>query len=184
MVIETPKYEVLEKSRNIDIRQYQGYIQAEAEVSGQNYRTAIETGFNILAGYIFGNNTSRKKIDMTAPVKTSVSEKISMTSPVKISGKDKYKVAFIMPSRYSMDELPFPDDKRIRFRKILPQKMAAIRFSGFFNEKRISESIVKLENYVNQEKIDTEGEYIIAGYNPPWIPGFLSRNEVMIKIRE
>jgi len=184
MAIETPEYEVLKKNRNIEIRQYPGYIQAEAEVPGQNYRSAIETGFNILAGYIFGNNTSRKKIDMTSPVKTSVSEKIPMTSPVKISGKYKYKVAFIMPSRYSLGELPVPGDKRIGFREILPHKMAVIRFSGFFNEKRINDSIKKLVNFLQDEGIDTEGEYIIAGYNPPWIPGFLARNEVMAKIRE
>ena len=93
MAIETPKYSVLRKNKNIEIRQYSEYIQAEVEVNSSNYRSAIEKGFEILAGYIFGNNVSRKKIDMTAPVKTTQSEKIPMTSPVKLSGEGNYNVS-------------------------------------------------------------------------------------------
>jgi hypothetical protein len=86
MAIETPKYEVIKKNKNIEIRKYPEYIQAEVEIKDVGYRSAVEKGFQILAGYIFGDNISRKKIDMTAPVKTSKSEKIAMTAPVKISG--------------------------------------------------------------------------------------------------
>jgi len=46
MAIETPKYSVLRKNKNIEIRQYSEYIQAEVEVNSSNYRSAIEKGFN------------------------------------------------------------------------------------------------------------------------------------------
>jgi hypothetical protein len=36
--------------------------------------------------------------------------------------------------------------------------------------------------YGNKENIKTDGEYMIAGYNPPWVPWFLARNEAMVKI--
>lgn len=184
MAIETPKYKVLKKYKNIELRQYSGYIQAEVEVSGLNYRSAIEKGFNILAGYIFGNNVSRKKIDMTAPVKTSKPERIAMTSPVKVSGEGTYNIAFFMPSKYTLDNLPIPNEKSIKLKQIKPEKIAAIRFSGFFDQQNIDKNIILLEEYLTSENIKTESEFIIAGYNPPWIPGFLARNEAMIKIEE
>jgi hypothetical protein len=184
MAIETPKYTVIRKYNNIELRQYSGYIQAEVEVDGLNYSSAIDKGFGILAGYIFGNNVSQKKIDMTAPVKTSKSERIAMTSPVKVSGEGTYSVAFFMPSRYTLENLPIPNEKSIILREIKPEKIAAIRFSGFFNQKNIDENIIKLKEYLAKEKIKTDDVFIIAGYNPPWIPGFLARNEAMIKIKE
>ena len=184
MAIETPKYTVIRKHNNIEIRQYSGYIQAEVEVGGLNYRSAIEKGFAILAGYIFGNNVSRKKIDMTAPVKTSKSERIAMTSPVKVSGEGTYNVAFFMPSRYTIENLPIPNEKSIIFIEIKPEKVAAIRFSGFFNQKNVDKNIISLKEFLAKENIKTDDVFIIAGYNPPWIPGFLARNEAMIKIKE
>ena len=70
---ETPKYSVSRKQNEIEIRQYPGYIQAEVTVDEKNYKSAIEKGFNLLAGYIFGNNISRQKIEMTTPVQASQS---------------------------------------------------------------------------------------------------------------
>ena len=56
---ETPKYSVSRKQNEFEIRQYSGYIQAEVTVDEKNYKSAIEKGFNLLAGYIFANNYSR-----------------------------------------------------------------------------------------------------------------------------
>jgi hypothetical protein len=183
MAIETLKYGVIKKNKNIEIRKYPEYIQAETEVKDVDYRSAIGKGFQILAGYIFGDNMSQKKIDMTSPVKTSRSEKIAMTTPVKISGVDTFDIAFMMPSIYTLDTLPVPNDKRIKIREIKPEKLAVIRFSGFFNQKKIENNLILLKEYLKNENIKTEKGFIIAGYNPPWIPGFLARNEVMIKIK-
>ncbi|MBN1298088.1 MAG: heme-binding protein [Actinobacteria bacterium] len=184
MAIETPEYKVIKKYKNIEIRQYSDYIQAEVEIMANDYKDAIEHGFDILAGYIFGNNRSRQKIDMTAPVKTSRPEKIAMTTPVKVYGEAIYNVSFIMPSRYSLETLPVPDDERINFKKIDAHKIAAIRFSGFFRLDKIQQNIEMLKEFIAKENLKYEGEFIIAGYSPPFIPGFLQRNEVMIKLAE
>jgi hypothetical protein len=42
-----------------------------------------------------------------------------------------------MPSIYTLDILPMPNDKRIKIKKIKPEIVAAIRFSGFFNQKKL-----------------------------------------------
>jgi hypothetical protein len=180
---ETPKYSAIKKFHEIELRQYAGYIQAEVNIVEKDYKSAIEKGFNVLAGYIFGNNVSRKKIEMTTPVQVSQSQKIAMTTPVTVTGDEKFTVAFIMPSEYTLDTLPIPKDNNIHFILISAHQMAAIRFSGFFQQKNINQNKERLRQWLENEGLETEGDFIIAGYNPPWVPGFLARNEVLIKIK-
>ncbi len=184
MAIETPEYSVLNKFKNIEIRSYKEYIQAEVEITGQDYISAIEKGFGILADFIFGNNISRQKIDMTAPVEVKNPERVPMTAPVKVSGNGNYIVSFVMPKKYNIETLPEPINKDIRFRTIRANEIAAIRFSGFFNQQNILKNITSLKDWLKNENIKTEGEYIIAVYNPPWIPWFMARNEVMIQVKK
>ena len=74
--------------------------------------------FRIIAGYIFGDNISKKKISMTAPVITS--EKIPMTSPVITQkNKNKSKMSFIMPLKYSIKTLPKPNSNKIKIEMII-----------------------------------------------------------------
>jgi effector-binding domain-containing protein len=183
LMTETPKYSVIKKQEEIELRQYSGYIQAEVDIVEKDYKSAIERGFNVLAGYIFGNNVSRQRIEMTAPVQASQSQKIAMTTPVTVTGDDNFTVAFIMPSEYTLETLPTPKDGRIYFTHIPAHQMAAIRFSGYFQQENIRKNKQRLRLWLEQQGLETEGDFIVAGYNPPWIPGFLARNEVLIRIK-
>jgi hypothetical protein len=180
---ETPKYSVIKKENEFEIRQYPAYIQAEVTVDGTNYRSAIEDGFGILAGYIFGNNISKQKIAMTTPVQVAQSEKIAMTTPVTVTAGANFSVAFIMPSAYTLEMLPQPKDSRIRFRQIPARWVAAVRFSGYFQQDRINREKQRLAEWIKEVGYETEGEFVVAGYNPPWVPGFLARNEVLVAIK-
>ena len=180
---ETPKYTVTMKQNEIEIRQYSGYIQAEVTVDEKNYKSAIEKGFNVLAGYIFGNNISRQKIEMTTPVQASQSEKMDMTKPVTVTGDSSFTVAFIMPAEYTLETLPQPKDTRVLFTHIPARTMAAARFSGYFQQETIQKNKQRLSHWLEEQRLETEGDFIVAGYNPPWVPGFLARNEVLIQIK-
>ena len=180
---ETPKYSVIRKDHEIEIRRYPAIIQAEVIVNEARYQSAIEKGFNVLAGYIFGNNVSKQKIEMTSPVQASRSEKIAMTTPVTITGEYSFTVAFIMPAAYTLDTLPKPKDDRVRLTLIPERTLAAIRFSGYFQQDSIQKNKQHLSNWLQEQGIESEGEFIVAGYNPPWVPGFLARNEVMIQVK-
>jgi effector-binding domain-containing protein len=180
---ETPKYSVTKKQNDIEIRQYPGYIQAEVTVEDKNYKSAIEKGFNLLAGYIFGNNISRQKIEMTTPVQATQSEKIAMTTPVTVTGESSFSVAFIMPAEYTLETLPQPKDTRVHITPIPARSMAAIRFSGYFQQETIEKNKQRLRQWLDEQGIETEGDFIVAGYNPPWVPGFLARNEVLIQVK-
>lgn len=180
---ETPKYSVIRKHNEIEIRRYPAYIQAEVVIDEKQYKSAIEKGFNVLAGYIFGNNVSKQKIEMTSTVQASLSEKIAMTTPVTVTGESSFTVAFIMPSVYTLETLPQPKDSRVHIRQIPVRSLAAIRFSGFFRQDTIHKNKQRLSQWLQEQDLETEGDFIVAGYNPPWVPGFLARNEVLIPIK-
>jgi effector-binding domain-containing protein len=180
---ETLKYSVAKKQNEIEIRHYPAYIQAQVVIDEKQYRSAIEKGFSVLAGYIFGNNVSKQKIEMTSPVQASQSEKIAMTTPVTITGESGFTVAFIMPSAYTLDTLPQPKDSRVHLSLIPARSLAAIRFSGYFRPDAIQKNKQRLSLWLQEQGIETEGDFIVAGYNPPWVPGFLARNEVLIPIK-
>jgi hypothetical protein len=180
---ETPKYSVIKKQKEIELRQYSGYIQAEVGIVEKDYKSAIEKGFNVLAGYIFGNNVARQKIEMTTPVQAFKSQKIAMTTPVTVTGNDRFTVAFIMPSEYTLETLPLPKDNNIHFTLIPAHQMATIRFSGYFQQDKIRKNKERLSLWLDEQGLETEGDFIVAGYNPPWVPGFIARNEILIKIK-
>ena len=85
--VEEPAFTVLESPAGLEVRQYGLRIAAETTVTGRDEK-ARSDGFGRLAGYIFGGNTTRTSIAMTAPVAQASeksarpSEKIAMTAPV------------------------------------------------------------------------------------------------------
>lgn len=180
---ETPEYTVIKKDMAIELRQYPAYIKAEVDISDTTYRKAIFKGFSLLAGYIFGDNAAVEKIAMTAPVQVAQSQKIAMTKPVTISGDGDYTVAFIMPSEYSLETLPKPNNAAIRFVRVESHLVAVTRFSGFYRERRVTRAKRRLSVWLEKEGLEAQGDFIVAGYNPPWVPWFLARNEVMIEIK-
>ena len=180
---ETPNYSVFRKENNIELRLYPAYIKAEVAITDTSHQKAVSKGFSFLAVFIFGNNIKAEKIAMTSPVQVSQSQKIAMTKPVTISGDGNYTVAFIMPSEFTLDTLPTPRNDAVQFSSIPSQTMAAIRLSGYFQERGINKAKQRLNAWFEKEGLEPEGNFIVAGYNPPWVPGFLARNEVMIVIK-
>jgi hypothetical protein len=182
--VEKPGYEVLASYQNIEIRHYPPMIISEVEVEG-NREEAIGDGFRLLADYIFGNNTVQKDIAMTAPVQQQASQKIAMTAPVQQQsiGK-KWVVSFVMPSEYSIDSLPIPNNDRVKLTEISAQKLIVIKFSGTSSDKNVAEHEKQLMDFVEANQIIATGSPKYAFYNPPWTLPFMRRNEVMIEINE
>jgi hypothetical protein len=180
--VEQPKYQVVESSGNIEIRNYAPQIVAEAEVAGDR-RDAIGKGFRIIADYIFGNNTSAQKVPMTAPVTQQGSEKIAMTAPVTQQGDGNiWRVRFVMPSNYTMETLPKPNNPAVKLKEIGAKRYAVIRFSGLAGEDSLKRRTEQLNAFINAKNLTPLSAPTYAFYNPPWTMPFLRRNEVMVEI--
>jgi hypothetical protein len=106
-----------------------------------------------------------------------------MTKPVTIRGNGNYTVAFIMPSEFTLDTLPIPKNDAVQFTGVPPQTMAVVHYSGYFQGTKINKAKQRLKTWLEKEGLETEDDFIVAGYNPPWVPWFLTRNEVMIVIK-
>ena len=179
---EEPAHETLVKDGKYEIRQYEPTIVAEVEMTG-DMRRAGNSGFRPLADYIFGNNTARSKIDMTAPVTRAKSEKIAMTAPVtRTMEDDAWTVAFVMPSEWSMDTLPVPNNPDITLREVPGELMATVKFSGIGRERVFIQKEAALRAWMVEQGYEASGMARYAGYDAPWVPGPFRRNEVMIPV--
>ncbi len=183
MAIEKAKYTVLEKEDDFEIRQYEPQIVAETYVEGELEDVGDE-GFRRLYGYISGDNTRKESISMTAPVgQEAKSEKIAMTAPVGQEKKDnRWRITFMMPAEYAMDTLPEPTDSRVKLVEDPGRLMAAVRYSGTWSVEGFEENKALLEDYIQKRGLTRAGEPIWARYDPPFMPWFLRRNEVLIPI--
>lgn len=179
--VPEPSYRILKADDNIEIRQYDDLVTAEIRVKGSRY-DAINDGFKQLAAYIFGANTAKQKISMTAPV-TQQSIKIPMTAPVMQKKSGEYWiVSFVMPRAYTVESLPKPENKNIFFRKIRSKKYVVIQFSGRNTQDNIDSHTDALSHYILKHKLKAKSVPLAAFYNPPWILPFLRRNEIMIEV--
>lgn len=168
--VAEPKFNIVATEGKIQIRDYPPVIVAEAEVAGER-KQAINEGFRLIAGYIFGGNTLGQKIAMTAPV-------------TQQANGDVWKVRFVMPEGYTLETLPKPNNNRVKLIALPPKRFAVIRFSGSQGDKNMKPHQEKLLEYVSDYKLVTTGEPIMAFYNPPWTVPFLKRNEVMIELKQ
>jgi hypothetical protein len=184
---EQPNYKIIAKVDNKEIRKYDSYIIAKTTITG-SFKDAQSKGFRILAGYIFGKNKSQQKIAMTAPVvQKSESEKISMTAPVVISPNENktWTMTFSMPSKFTLESLPVPTDERVKIEKIEGKLVAALTFSGFWNESINAKKAQELTHWMKDYKeYQISSRPMFAGYNPPWTIPLLRRNEMLIELKK
>ena len=122
--IETYAFTIIDSYETIEIRQYEASLFTSVQMPSNNYRKTSSKGFSVLAGYIFGGNDKE--------------EKIAMTSPVAMSLKDSTTMLFLVPKKYTRDNLPVPNDSSIEFKDIPEKKVAAISFGGWANDLKIA----------------------------------------------
>lgn len=183
MAIEEAVYNEVIKEGKFEIRDYAPQILAETLVEGDLEQAGNEA-FNRLFRYISGDNRSRRKVEMTAPVSQEPKgEKIKMKAPLgQERVQEKWAVSFMMPASYTLETLPEPVDQRINLRQVPARRMAVVRYSGFWSEKNYLRYKMELESWIRDRGITIIGAPVWARYNPPFTPWFLRRNEILIPI--
>lgn len=189
--VKEPTFEVLSSQDGVELRSYASLIRAETVVRGP-YKESMNEGFRILAGYIFGGNTSSQSITMTAPVGvqaaddsgSSTGQKIAMTAPVGAEPVgDGWLVSFVMPAEFTLASLPRPLDARVTLRELPPQRVAALRFSGWVGASTLDEVNARMTTALARQGLVATGKPSIAQYNPPWTVPFMRRNELLVAVQ-
>jgi effector-binding domain-containing protein len=183
MAIEEPEFVLETKNGPLEIRRYLPMLVAETEVQA-DFDGSGNQAFRILADYIFGNNQTKKNIEMTAPVtQQAASEKIAMTAPVtQIKSKQGYLVQFTMPKEYTLETLPQPNDSRVKLRRIPERKVAVYSYSGSWSQSNYDQHLATFKKNLSAQGIPTKGDPIFARFNSPFSLWFLRRNEIWLEL--
>ncbi len=157
---ETQKYEVVKQIENIEIRFYPPSLMAKVISGG---------GFMKLFQYISGKNAKNEKMAMTTPV--------HMTNE-----NNKSTMEFVLPSKYSLDNIATPNDKNIKIYNSKPGYYAAITYGGYSNSEKVKKNHSTLLNKLKAEDFKTLNDKpIILSYNSPY-KFFSRRNEVLVEV--
>lgn len=185
MAIEQPRYDVLSRDADLEIRRYAPYLVAETFVDA-SFGDAGNEGFSRLFRYITGANTARAEISMTAPVSQQpAGTRIDMTAPVgQVAEAGGFWISFVVPSSFTADTVPQPVDARVRIREVPSQLMAVARYAGTWREARYQTEEQRLRAQLVARGLDPAGDAQFARYNPPYMPPFLRRNEILIPLAD
>ncbi|KAK2630723.1 hypothetical protein QOZ80_6AG0544140 [Eleusine coracana subsp. coracana] len=164
--IETPKYLILKKTANYEIRSYAPFLIVESKGD----KLTGSSGFNNVTGYIFGKNASSEKIPMTTPVFTRTSDdKVSDVS-----------IQIVLPMNKDLDSLPAPNTEAVTLRKVDGGIAAVKKFSGRPKEEVVLQKEKDLRSQLLKDGLKPQQGCLLARYNDPRTQSFLMRNEVLI----
>ena len=170
---ERQKFTVVRKYEGFEVREYAPCSLAEVKVSA-DYSSAGSLAFRSLFGYISQGNKRSEKIAMTAPV-------ISAQKADK-AADDEWFVSFVMPAGSTVADMPDPNDPRVVLRQLDTESCIAASFRGRANEDLVKRKVAELRALAAKENIALSSETRICRFDPPFKPGILQYNEIVIPI--
>lgn len=90
---------------------------------------------------------------------------------------------FFMPSKWSMETLPEPDDDTVRLVPVPAETMAVLRFSGDRGPKAVAAATERLHKALGDNGVEPSGDVVAWFYDPPWTLPFRRRNEVAVPVK-
>ena len=163
MAYEEADYNVVYKTEIYEIRNYKDRL--VVEVVSKN----DDNSFRKLFRYISGQNNK--------------SEEIKMTVPVTQGEKDEgYYMQFYLPSKFTKDNAPLPNNPDIKISTIKEGHFAVIQYSGRASDNNFLKHRDILNQKLIEDNININGPAIRATYNGPFTLPMMRRNEVMFKI--
>ncbi len=179
---EEPRYDVIERLGDAELRAYAPRLAAETTVPG-TAEAARGEGFRRLAGYIFGGNAGGSRIAMTAPVaQADAGQRIAMTAPVSQApaGAAGWSIRFFLPA--GLSDPPAPRDARVRIVTVPAEMGAVLRFPGIASDTAIAAQRTRLLALLAPTALAPAGPPATWFYDPPWTMPPLRRNEVAVPV--
>jgi hypothetical protein len=168
---ERQEFKVLQTYEGFELREYSPCVLAEVRVSAE-YSTASSGAFSSLFNYISQGNKSSQKIAMTAPVITA--------QKADTSEFTDWHVSFVMPAGSTISDMPHPNDSRVILRELETETCVAKSFRGKATEKLSQRMVKELRESAAKVDIALSDETRICRFDPPFKPGFLQYNEIVI----
>ena len=164
-------YRLVSRHEEFELRDYPAGMQIETEVNG-DFINAGSMGFRPLVNFISGNNKARQAIAMTAPV---IQESVTTS---------RHKVRFVLPEGMDSSSTPAPSDSKVMAIEVPAHLAAARKFGGSWNKEKFEKEGTKLLEEVAKAGLVPQGNLYWSRFDPPWKPGFLKHNEVLIRVKK
>lgn len=166
---ESAEYQVIESDGKFQVREYPDLMLASTSM--QFERNGNDGSFMRLFRFISGNNMNEQKVAMTIPVfmeRDAAAAEVSM--------------GFVMPKDVVSQGVPEPADSQVQVRRRPAGRFAVVRFSGKAKDRSLAAEEQVLRQWMRDKGLQSKGDSELAGYDPPWTPGPLRRNEILIRI--
>ncbi len=168
---EQAPFEILKVDGGIEIRSYKPQTRASISVTGE-FKEAYKEAFNGLAGYIFGNNKTGEKIQMTTPVL------------LQETASKEWTMSFILPQQFVTQTAPKPEDNRILLEDYPLHLLASISYAGINNEEKINEYSGILKKWLKKRPWYIPlSDFKTAQYDGPLTIPFFRKNEIHINVK-
>ncbi len=165
------EFQVIRTYDDFEVRKYLPCVIAEVKVLAP-YSEATSGAFASLFKYISNGNNSSQKIAMTAPV----------IAAQRADGSDsnEWYVSFVMPSGSTFAHLPFPNDPQVVLRELDQEICVAKSFRGRATVEISRKIVSELRASASKANIALSDETRICRFDPPFKPGFMQYNEIVI----
>ncbi|MFK7768432.1 MAG: heme-binding protein [Mariniblastus sp.] len=166
---ESAEYTVIEADGSIELREYPDLMMATTKMS--DGVRGNDGSFGRLFQYISGGNEEKQKVAMTTPV---------FIEPE--TEESKGQMGFVLPKKVAEGNAPLPANQQVELTERAGGKFAVIRFAGRADQNSRVDQESKLANWIAKRGLESAGDPELASYDPPWTPGPLRRNEILIRI--
>ena len=167
---ESAEYSVLQSDGPFEVREYEDLMMATTNMKLESQ--GDDGSFMRLFQYISGANNEEQKIAMTTPV---FMEGEAYDAPGEMG--------FVIPEELVKQQIPEPSNESVRIRKRAGGRFAVIRFAGRMNSESARTAEERLHKWMKNQNLIRAGDPEFAGYDPPWTPGPLRRNEILIRLK-
>ncbi|TWT34127.1 SOUL family heme-binding protein [Blastopirellula retiformator] len=167
---ESAEYKVIESDGAFEIREYPDLTLAATE--GKTNAQGRNGSFMRLFRYISGKNQAQQAIEMTTPVFMEGG-----------AGESAGSMGFVMPKEVAAKGAPQPKEEGVTLKERKGGRFAVIRFAGQLSAKLAQEKEAELRGWMKKQDLKGEEEFETAGYDPPFTPAALRRNEVLIRLK-
>ena len=159
---KSPAYSLRDRFQGVEIREYPAL--ALVQTLTKKEAEGRDGSFMRLFRFIAKGNAA--------------AQKIPMTTPVLYRGEGSSEaMAFVLPSTMKTAEAPAPLDAAVSLEMRPSGNYAVLRMRGR-NAKAREKAASTVRSALNGSEWGLEGGPEFAFYDPPWIPGFLEKNEI------
>jgi DNA gyrase inhibitor GyrI len=167
---ESAEYDVLVSESPFEVREYPDLTVAATTMGSESQRDS--GSFMRLFRYISGANDGKQKIAMTTPVFMEAKQ-----------GSNTEQMGFVLPKNIAAAGVPEPSNEDVSIKQRAGGNFAVMRFKGRMNDDSVSKAERSLRDWMKAQGYVGEDHIESAGYDPPWTPGFLRRNEVLVRLK-